>query len=89
MMCKDLRINVKFGGKMNLCDFGAQLHMCPGGNNCMGPGGTVYSPERLYNWNVWYGRKFLRDSFLAMFPDRAEELAEKVYQSEYKPVGCS
>lgn len=58
------------GGKMHLCDYGRQLEDCtrdkPG---CVGPGGTVYTPPRLYGFDTWNVRKWARDSLVALFED--------------------
>ena len=72
-----------FGGQMHLCDFGASLRHCPEMSNCIGPGGTVYSPARLYNYNVWSTRMFVRDSLKAILPEQAEMIDENVDPGEY------
>lgn len=83
MLSKELRTLDKFGGQMHLCDFGAHSGECPEGKNCIGPGGTAYTPERLYDWKLWTTRVFVRDSFKALFPDRAEDIEEMVDPGEY------
>jgi len=83
MIAKEERVNDKFGGQMHLCDFGAHIQNCPDGPNCIGPRGTGYTPARLYNWNMWATRVFIRQSFEAMFPERMAEINEKVDPGEY------
>ena len=73
----------KFGGQMHLCDFGANIQNCPDGKNCKGPGGTSYTSERLYNWEMWATRMYVRDSFTALFPNRADEIMDAVDPGEY------
>jgi len=59
------------------------MHECPGGDSCTGPGGTKYSPARLYGWNAWKSQMFVKDSLLALFPDRHDEISKKVDIGEY------
>mmetsp|Transcript_35898 Transcript_35898/g.102092 ORF Transcript_35898/g.102092 Transcript_35898/m.102092 type:complete len:446 (+) Transcript_35898:83-1420(+) len=72
-----------FAGKMHLCDMGAKLEACPGRTNCQGPGGTSFSPPRLYSFSVWQTRNFVRDSLIAIFPDRKEDIEKLVDVGEY------
>lgn len=83
MLSVEERTLAKFGGQMHLCDFGAQYNNCPDASNCVGPGGTIYSPDRMYNWGVWTTRVFVRDSFKSLFPDRAEEIEATIDPGEY------
>jgi len=83
MICKEERINDKFGGQMHLCNFGAGLPDCPDNPDCIGPRGTPYTPERLYSWEMWKARTFVRDSFVKMFPERLAEINELVDPGEY------
>jgi hypothetical protein len=76
----------KFAGQMNLCDFGAMVETCPGGSNCIGPGGTNYdNPGRLYKFNVWLTRTFLRDSLATLLAgtEQEAEIAAKIDPGEY------
>lgn len=83
MIAEEEYIMNLFAGKMHLCDFGAQIQNCPDGPNCRGPLGTTYSPPRLYDFDVWSVRVFVRDSLLAIFPDRQEEIYSNVDPGEY------
>merc|ERR1719362_410301 len=60
------------GGKMHLCDYGRQLEDCDPTNpqhGCIGPGGTIYTPPRLYGYDTWAVRKWARDSLEQFFDD--------------------
>lgn len=83
VIAEDQHIMNAFSGKMHLCDFGAQLENCPNGKNCRGPGGTVYSAPRLYSFEIWATRVFIRDSLLSLFPERADQINESVDPGEY------
>mmetsp|Transcript_1926 Transcript_1926/g.3505 ORF Transcript_1926/g.3505 Transcript_1926/m.3505 type:complete len:104 (+) Transcript_1926:3-314(+) len=83
MLSKELRTLDKFGGQMHLCDFGAHSGSCPEGKNCIGPGGTAYTPDRLFDWKLWTTRVFVRDSLKQLFPDRADEIQDVVDPGEY------
>jgi len=72
-----------FGGQMHLCDFGASMKDCPDGPNCKGPLGTTYSAPRLYDYDIWATRIYVRDSLKAMFPEKEKEVIEKVDPGEY------
>lgn len=83
MLSKEERAIDKFGGQMYLCNFGAHLSNCPDAPNCIGPGGTRYTPSRLFNWDLWTTRVFIRDSLKLIFPERADEIQAKVDPGEY------
>jgi len=83
MISKEERVMSKYGGQMHLCDFGAEIQNCPHGTNCIGPGGTTYTSARLYDWEMWNTRVYVRDSFKALFPDRADDIMDKVDPGEY------
>jgi len=83
MLSKEERIMAKFSGKMSLCDFGAQLYTCPEGLNCRGPGGTEITPERLYSWDTWSTRVFVRDSLKIILPEKAAEIDAQIDPGEY------
>mmetsp|Transcript_120744 Transcript_120744/g.313497 ORF Transcript_120744/g.313497 Transcript_120744/m.313497 type:complete len:444 (-) Transcript_120744:15-1346(-) len=73
-----------FAGKVHLCDFGADMEKCPAeAQNCRGPGGTTISAPRLYSFDVWSTRVYIRDSLVALFADRKEEISEIVDPGEY------
>lgn len=65
-----------FGGEMYLCDFGEGRR---------GPLGTrIDSASRLYaSFSQWNTRVFVRDSLLATFPDKAEQIRDSVDPGEY------
>eukprot|EP00928_Gymnodinium_smaydae_P042585 TRINITY_DN2864_c0_g1_i1.p1 TRINITY_DN2864_c0_g1~~TRINITY_DN2864_c0_g1_i1.p1 ORF type:complete len:523 (+),score=90.63 TRINITY_DN2864_c0_g1_i1:106-1569(+) len=83
MISTDERILSKFGGQMHLCDFGASLDSCPDGPDCIGPGGTTYSADRLFGWSTWSTRVYVRDALKAVFPDQAETIDRQVDPGEY------
>lgn len=57
---------------------------CPDGPDCTGPGGQpIPDPVALYPFDIWYTRGFLRDSLQVLFPDRKDEIGEKVDPGEY------
>mmetsp|Transcript_72939 Transcript_72939/g.128826 ORF Transcript_72939/g.128826 Transcript_72939/m.128826 type:complete len:475 (+) Transcript_72939:64-1488(+) len=72
-----------FGGQMFLCDFGKDSGGCPGGANCIGPSGTEYTPSRVYSWDLWTTRMYVRDSLKALFPDRVDDINTLVDPGEY------
>jgi len=60
------------GGKMHLCDYGRTLEDCDQEkpqHGCKGPGGTVYTPPRLYGYDTWAVRKWTRDTLASFFED--------------------
>lgn len=83
MIQKEERVWDNFAGQMHLCDFGAFIERCPEGPSCDGPGGTKYRPAELYSWTAWTERMFVKDSLLAVFPDRSSEISELVDPGEY------
>ncbi|CAE7938825.1 NITA, partial [Symbiodinium sp. KB8] len=83
MISKEERIINKFGSQMFLCDFAAHHQNCPHGSNCVGPGGTEITPSRLYDFDLWSTRTFVRDSFKLLFPEKEHEIMEKIDPGEY------
>lgn len=83
MIQKEERVMSRFYGQMHLCDFGAFVENCPDAPGCVGPGGTKYSAPRLHDWDKWVSRIFLRDSLLALFPERSHEIHDLVDPGEY------
>jgi len=74
----------KFAGQMNLCNFGALIESCPHGPNCIGPGGTNYKDAgRVYDYNSWVTRNFVRDSLKQLFPDKADIIHASIDPGEY------
>jgi len=75
------------GGQMHLCDFGARLDSCTGPGTtvpgCQGPGGTQFSPPRLYGYTQWAVQKFTKQALLDVLPDKEDTINEKVDPGEY------
>ena len=76
------------GGMMHLCDFGAELDDCKGPEapfqpRCTGPGGTQFSPSRLYSYTQWAVQKFAKQALLDVLPDQEDLINEKVDPGEY------
>jgi len=75
------------GGQMHLCDFGARLDSCTGPGTtvpgCQGPGGTQFSPPRLYGYTQWAVQKFTKQALLDVLPDKEDAINEKVDPGEY------
>lgn len=63
-----------FSGQMHLCDFGKNIAECPNAPNCRGPGGTSYTYPRLYSYDSWALRNFVKSSLLSLFPDKQKEI---------------
>lgn len=72
-----------FGGQMHLCDFAKEIESCPGAPNCRGPGGTPITFPRLYDYASWETRTFVRDSLVAIFPDKQEDIRNFADPGEY------
>lgn len=68
---------------MYLCNFGAKKDGCPEADGCFGPGGTRITPPRLYSYTQWNVQNFVKNSFLSLFPDREDDINEKVDPGEY------
>jgi len=83
MIAKEELIWDAFAGQMFLCDFGRNAGDCPNGSDCVGPGGTIYEPARVYSWGLWSTRVFVRDALLAIFPNKTEEIHRHVDPGEY------
>ncbi|CAE7554596.1 NITA [Symbiodinium natans] len=83
MISKEERIINKFGSQMFLCDFAAHHQRCPDESNCVGPGGTIITPSRLYDFDLWSTRTFVRDSLTLLFPEKEQEIRDKVDPGEY------
>lgn len=83
MIAKEELIWDAFAGQMFLCDFGRNAGDCPNGPDCVGPGGTIYEPARVYSWGIWSTRVFVRDALLAIFPEKTEDIHKFVDPGEY------
>lgn len=83
MIGEEAHVMTAFAGQMHLCDFGNAIERCPDAPNCRGPGGTIFSFPRLYDFHSWATRTFVRDSLKAVFPDRQEEIHSIADPGEY------
>jgi len=74
-----------FAGQMFLCDLGAFCGSVEdtGEPSCKGPAGTTITPPRLYSFDIWSTRTFVRDSLKMIFPDKADEIDKNVDPGEY------
>jgi len=70
-------------GKVHLCDYAKDMELCPGGPDCEGPGGTQFSHERIYSFDLWSTRNYVRDAFLDLFPEKHAEIMANVDPGEY------
>jgi len=84
------QIMAPLGGQMHLCDFGGALDDCPGGDHCMGPGGTNFTKDRIYGFTQWTIQNFVRNAFLAINPKDHDFIAKKIDPGEYgiESMGC-
>lgn len=73
----------RFSDQMSLCEFGVAMGHCPDGPGCTGPGGTLYTPSRLYGYSAWVTRTFLKTSLESLFPDSADDINKRVDPGEY------
>lgn len=84
MIAQEEQVMDKFAGQMYLCNFGANVYKCPDGPDCIGPGGTNYqNAGRMYDWESWVTRTFVRDSLLKLFPDQTDLIMESIDPGEY------
>eukprot|EP00931_Biecheleriopsis_adriatica_P061305 TRINITY_DN3685_c1_g1_i1.p1 TRINITY_DN3685_c1_g1~~TRINITY_DN3685_c1_g1_i1.p1 ORF type:complete len:445 (-),score=74.54 TRINITY_DN3685_c1_g1_i1:134-1468(-) len=83
MINKEENVLSAFAGQMFLCDLGAGSSRCPEGAGCLGPGGTFITPPRLYPFDQWVTRIFVKDSLKAIFPEREHQIDEFVDPGEY------
>jgi len=72
-----------FAGQMFLCDLGAGCMNDDPAVSCTGPAGTTITPQRLYSFDTWVTRTFVRESLKAIFPDKQDEIQEKIDPGEY------
>lgn len=73
----------RLAGRMSLCQFGTNLQDCPESPWCAGPGGTTFTKTRLYSWNQWSLRVYVRDAMLAIFPEMEEQIMTEIDPGEY------
>merc|ERR1740138_187716 len=83
MIAKEETVMDLFSGQMYLCDFGAWVKDCPGQPWCIGPGGTEITAPRLYSWEQWSVRTFVKQSLQTLFPERLDEINAKIDPGEY------
>lgn len=83
MIGEEQLVMYPFAGQMHLCNFGSSIRSCPEGPDCTGPDGTIYSPPRLYSYDIWSTRKFVQDSMKAVWPEKAEEIDKAMDPGEY------
>lgn len=83
MLNKEEEIMDAFAGQMYLCDLGASLDKCPDAPGCMGPGGTLFAAPRIYPFDQWTTRNFVRDSLKAIFPEKKAEIERFADPGEY------
>lgn len=79
-LAKEELVMGKFSGKMNLCDFGIRSEA---ESPVTGPGGTPITAPRLYDFDVWITRTYVKDALLALFPEKLEEIHRHVDPGEY------
>lgn len=76
VIAKEDAVYDAFGGAMYLCNFAEGVR---------GPSGSlIESPARLFtNFNQWNTRMYIKQSLLALFPERKKWIEEKVDPGEY------
>jgi len=72
-----------FSGQSFLCDFGAPFENCPDDPTCAGPAGTKITPDRMYSYATYSNRRFMKTALLDLFPDKKDEIEDKVDPGEY------
>lgn len=82
MLARKESVYDTFAGQMFLCDLGAG---CIQGysSRCTGPSGTEITPPRLYSFDIWTTRLFVRESLKAIFPDKQDDIDERIDPGEY------
>jgi len=82
-LMKEEQVMDKFSGEMWICNFAAEKQGCPEGPGCVGPAGTRITPARLYGFEAWATRNFMKNALLSVFPERAIAINSKVDAGEY------
>lgn len=77
-LIKEENVMDLFEEQINLCDFGASKD-----GSSIGPDGTATLASRTYTWEEWIGRKFVKDSLLKLFPEKASDIDQHVDAGEY------
>jgi hypothetical protein len=75
-IAKEENVMDAFAGQMYLCDFGSGL-------TGIGPGGTNFSAARLYSWDQWSTRNYVKSSLLGLFPERKDDVLKFADPGEY------
>lgn len=90
MITKQEEVMDAYAGHMYLCDMGATVAGCPDGPGCTGPGGTIYTPVRMYPFSQWSTRNFARDSLRMIFPELHDRIDQFMDPGEYgiESYGC-
>lgn len=83
MIGEEMGIMYTYSSQPHLCNFGADMTSCPGGKDCIGPGGTSLTPSRLYDFTTWNTRMYVQQSLEAVFPDKRADIQSKVDPGEY------
>eukprot|EP00928_Gymnodinium_smaydae_P085966 TRINITY_DN6971_c0_g2_i3.p1 TRINITY_DN6971_c0_g2~~TRINITY_DN6971_c0_g2_i3.p1 ORF type:complete len:454 (+),score=54.56 TRINITY_DN6971_c0_g2_i3:64-1425(+) len=83
MIGEENHIMANFAGQPHLCNFAANMLECPDGPNCEGPGGTSFTPARLYDYDIWNTRVFVREALKGLFPDKVHEIERVADPGEY------
>lgn len=86
MIVKEEVVMDGFAAQVHLCDFGAFIGVepdCEDGSSCRGPAGTNYTLERLYSWDQWVARDYVKQSLIAIFPEKKVEIEERIDPGEY------
>jgi hypothetical protein len=75
------------GGQMHLCNFGGGLSVNSCFNDsekdCIGPGGTQFTPSRLYSYMQWNIQIFAKNALLAVLPEKEDVINAHVDPGEY------
>jgi hypothetical protein len=83
MVGEEAHVMRAFAGRMHLCDFGKDIENCPGGPNCIGPGGSAFTMRKLYDYGSWADRMHVQSSLLELFPERSDEIRNVLDPGEY------
>merc|ERR1712217_826338 len=82
-LMKEELVMDKFAGQMYLCDFGARKDGCPEADGCLGPGGTRYTPDRMFSYEQWSVQNWVKKSLKDVFPERITKIEDHVDPGEY------
>jgi len=82
MLARKESVYDTFAGQMFLCDLGAGCIQGQG-TMCTGPSGTEITPPRLYSFDIWSTRLYVRESLKKIFPDKQDDIQDLVDPGEY------